>query len=96
MIVIVFELHAAAARTQELIEFVGSLLPETRSYPGCIQIEMFNDQADPAQVVCIEKWESREAYDAYIAWRTETGIISGALALCDGPPVLRVLSATNI
>ncbi len=36
----------------------------------------FAAEPEPEAVDVICKWESREKYDAYLAWREETGILA--------------------
>jgi quinol monooxygenase YgiN len=40
-------------------------LDEVRGEPGCIQYEIFRSASDPDQLVMLEHWESREAFDAH-------------------------------
>ncbi|GIR37137.1 MAG: hypothetical protein CM15mP49_25220 [Actinomycetota bacterium] len=35
------------------------------------------DQDNPDRIILWEKWETRENYEAYLAWRTETGMFEG-------------------
>lgn len=61
---------------QEFLEQL--LLPameETRAFDGCESIETYVDQDDPDHVILWEKWATRNQYEAYIAWRMETGFV---------------------
>ena len=61
------------------------LLPDTRSYDGCIYIYVTKDQDNPAQAVIVELWETREHYEKYLAWRTETGVMDELAELMENP-----------
>ena len=40
-------------------------------------------------MVIVEKWESREIYEAYLNWRVETGVFDSVAVLLDKPPSIR-------
>ena len=50
-------------------------LSETRAFEGCESVETYVDQDDPDRVYLWEKWETRENYEQYIAWRIESGML---------------------
>lgn len=72
---VLLELKVKPESVDETLQGLAALLPETRSYPGCIEVYAYQNQDDPTNIVAIEQWESREAYEKYFAWRTETGVI---------------------
>lgn len=45
-------------------------LTDTRAFPGCLELTVLNDSADPAHVLVYEIWESAEHDQAYRTWRT--------------------------
>ena len=47
-------------------------LPATRSYEGCEGLTVHRNMDEPANVVLIERWETRAHYDKYLAWCDET------------------------
>jgi len=69
-----------------------SVLPETREYDGCIRVTPHRDLDDPAKVLLIEEWESREHYLAYLQWRVETGLLEAIGPLLAGEPVTNFYS----
>jgi len=48
-------------------------LPDTRAFDGCISIYLVQDQTDPAQMLIIEMWDSKDKYEKYLEWRGEQG-----------------------
>ena len=48
---------------------------DTRAFEGNEAIEVYADQENPDLIVLWEKWGARENYDAYLAWRMETGLM---------------------
>ncbi len=77
------------AAVKATLDGLAALLPETRSYPGCIEVYAHQNQDDPTNIVAIEQWESRQAYEKYFAWRTETGVINQLGAWVAAPPSIR-------
>ena len=51
---------------------------------------------DPANVVLVERWESRALYDKYLAWREETGVLGQIGALLEDPPSIRFYSNVGV
>lgn len=44
------------------------------------------DQDDPNAFLIWEQWATRPNYEAYLAWREETGVLKGFVDLLAGPP----------
>ena len=86
---VLLELKAKPECVDDLIAGLGGMLPETRKYEGCIDVYAHQDQDDPTTIVAIETWESREAYEKYFAWRTETGAIGALGDWVSAPPSIR-------
>jgi len=66
---------------QKLKEF----LPDTRDFPGCLTLHMVQDVDDLAQIMIVEQWETKDAYDKYLAWRTERGDVNLLADLWEDP-----------
>ena len=60
---------------QEFLELLLPALAETRAFEGSESIETYIDQDNPDHVILWEKWATRENYEAYLAWRMETGML---------------------
>lgn len=48
-------------------------LEATKTFPGCKDVRIVQHKDDPCRFLFVELWESEEAYNAYVAWRTERG-----------------------
>ena len=72
-----------------------SVLPETRKYDGCISVTPHRDLDDPAKVLLIEEWESREHYLAYFRWRVETGLLDVIGPMLAGEPATSFYSSSQ-
>ena len=71
-------------------------LPVTRSYEGCEGLTVHRNVDDTANVVLIERWETRPHYEKYLAWRKETGLLDQLVALLEGPPNIRFYSNVGV
>ena len=58
-------------------------IKETAAFPGFGSIRIVRDQN---RVLFIETWDSEAAYDAYIAWRSSTGMMDAMAGLLAAPP----------
>ena len=65
------------------------LFPDTRSYDGCIDLYATQSDDDPQDFLIVETWETRAKYEAYFAWRVETGVIEQMNGMCEGELKLR-------
>ncbi len=48
-------------------------LEATRNFPGFREVQILRDKDDPCRFIFIERWESEQAYNDYVAFRTERG-----------------------
>jgi quinol monooxygenase YgiN len=58
-------------------------LVDTRAFDGNEGIEVYTDQENPDLVLLWEKWRARSDYDAYLAWRMETGLLDALAPFMD-------------
>ena len=58
-----------------LVAALKSALVETRAFEGCESVEVYPDADAPDRVVLWEKFAERANHEAYMAWRTETGLL---------------------
>ena len=86
---IVIDLQAAPGKGDELADMFRAVVPDTRTFAGCIECAVFRNQDDPHQFSIIETFTTREAYQAYFDWRVSTGDIDKLGALLGGAPTSR-------
>ncbi len=86
----VIELPCNPGRGSALVDFFSVALVDTRAFEGCELVEMYTDRDDPDRVILLEKWATSENYDAYLAWRMETGLMEALAPFMDAE-ALRVL-----
>lgn len=66
------------------MESLPASMEETKSRPGCQSLTCVRNKDNPNLLLFVETWESTEAYDAYVAWRTERGEMDGYAAIAVG------------
>ena len=58
-----------------LIKWFHSVLPDTRSYEGCSEVNACDLVGNENAVEVISRWESKAHHDKYLAWREEDGTL---------------------
>jgi quinol monooxygenase YgiN len=66
---IICELPAKPDSVDALRTFLQEVLPDTRSYPGCIEMRVVQEQNTPERFVIIERWATKEDHLSYLQWR---------------------------
>jgi len=79
----------AKPRQSELFKhLLESLLPETRRFEGFIHIAILEANRSVGSFVFYEQWETIEAYEYYLSYRTEQGVMDKIAALLvDAPDI---------
>jgi len=75
---------------------IAGVIDGTRAYDGCELMTMVVNQDDPSNVLFVERWETRAKYEAYLAWRTETGSMENLVGMLAGDPVIRFFDDTGV
>ena len=68
MIMVLVELTLKAAQFDQR-DVILSVLPDTSIW-RCLGLEAFLNKEE-SKLIFVEKWENRESFDKYIAWRME-------------------------
>ena len=66
-----------------------SVLPDTRAFDGFVTLHMGQNQDDPTELMIVEQWDTRAAYEKYLAWRGERGDMNALGAMLAGEPRFR-------
>jgi quinol monooxygenase YgiN len=67
---------------------IPEALGETRKFPGFVDISIHRQLDDATRVMFLEEWETRAAYEAYVKFRTETGMMDQMAQILSQPPCL--------
>jgi quinol monooxygenase YgiN len=84
--VLIVELTVVPDQRDEFLEFVHDNLALSREYEGNIQFDVLVSDDRPDTVTFVERWESKEAFETYWAWREETGAVEGLVSYLTEPP----------
>ena len=68
------QLKTRPEHTDEVITALSEALPHSLQHEGCEAIHLRQDQDDPTNIVSFTQWATRQNYEDYLAWRTETGM----------------------
>ncbi|MBI3301913.1 MAG: hypothetical protein HYZ72_07535 [Deltaproteobacteria bacterium] len=52
-------------------------------------VDIYGNTDDAGNLVFYERWGSRDHYQRYLAWRTETGVVDQLSAKLTAPPRIR-------
>ena len=94
-VIITLEAEIQTGKKESLLTMLKKYLPETKAYEGFIDITI-NTQKGSNHVLFYEKWETVEAYEAYLSWRTETGVMDELSAIFKDRPSIRYYETEDL
>ena len=71
--VVIANLEPFEGMFEDLVNLLGSKLPEARSFEGCISVNACIDEKKKI-IVLYEVWASEEMHKNYVVWRKKTGV----------------------
>jgi quinol monooxygenase YgiN len=71
--IVLLEMQVKPEAVDEMKAFLKKALPDTRAYDGCQGLDLYGNLDDTGNLVTYQRWASRQHYEKYQAWRTETG-----------------------
>jgi len=86
---VLLEIQVKPESVNDVKSMLKAILPDTRAYAGCQGIDIYGNLDDGGNLVFYERWESRDHYQKYLNWRTETGALAKLGAMLAGPPKIR-------
>ena len=95
-VTVVLEFQTQPDKADEVREFFRKILPDTRAYDGFESLTVHQNQDDPSAFLVWELWATRPQYEAYLAWRTETGALGDLVAMLTGPPSIRFFGFVGV
>ena len=93
-ITMTIQFSAPEGRHGELVAKLHEILPDTRAFEGCDRVELF-ERDDSNQLLLFETWATAEQYEAYKAWRRDSGTSILSSDLVDGPPDVTTWNALD-
>ena len=95
-VTVLLELQAQGDKVDALVQTFKKILPDTRAYDGFVGIELVQIQDEPTNMVLIERWQTRQHYEKYLAWRIETGSLESLGAMLAGAPSIRYYDTKDV
>jgi quinol monooxygenase YgiN len=95
-VVVLLEIQVKPGAVNEVKAMLKEVLPDTRAYAGCQGIDIYGNLDDTGNLVFYERWASRDHYQKYLAWRTETGAVEKLSAKLTGPPNIRYYERVDV
>jgi|TARA_B110000263_G_scaffold183491_1_gene161065 quinol monooxygenase YgiN len=92
MVIVNLQLKIQTEKRDAFLEWFQSILPDTRNFAGCSELNLCSLAAQPEAVDVISKWESQEKYDTYLAWREEDGVLAKLADFVSEEPAFRFLT----
>jgi quinol monooxygenase YgiN len=93
-VLVIFEAKVSPGGLDEVERVFAEVLPETRTKDGGESVALYTGQDEPAGIMLVERWASREHHEAYAAWRRSEGDPHGLAKLLIEPST-RYLSETS-
>jgi quinol monooxygenase YgiN len=89
-VLVLLEATAKVGCVNELKTLLNEHFPVTRAMEGCRDLKAYLDSEDGRTMVFVEHWDTREAYQKYLAWRTEkTDVAAKMLKMIEDYPRIR-------
>lgn len=82
-LVIVARVQARPGAAAQLVAAQAALVTAVRPQPGCLQYDLFEDEAQPGSVIFFERWRDRAAWEQHMrgahmdAFRANAGPLIG-------------------
>lgn len=91
-ITVLFDVEFKADAVDDARRIMSQALVDTRAFDGCLSVEVYIDEANPAHWVITEEWQSMDHDKAYREFRDGPGAISELGPILAGPPRLTWLT----
>ena len=86
---VILEIKVKPESVEPARAWFRGLLPDTRAFDGCVTLHISQNQDDPTELMIVEQWDTRAAYEKYLAWRSERGDLNALGAMLIGEPKIR-------
>ena len=94
--VVLLEIQVKPECVEEVKAFMKEALPDTRGYDGCQGLDVYGNLDESTNLVFYERWDSRDHYQKYLNWRTETGVLDQLVSKLVGPPSIRYYERVDV
>ena len=95
-VMVLVEMQVRPEAVNEVKGLLKQMLPDTRALAGCQRLDIYGNVDDTGNLVFYELWETRDHYQRYLAWRTETGTLGKLGEKLTGPPKIRYYDRLDV
>jgi quinol monooxygenase YgiN len=95
-VVVLLDFRVKPDVVEETLRLFKKILPDTRAYSGCEGVDVYNNADDPTNIFLFERWNSKEQYQKYSAWRMESGFMDEFGAKLAGAPTIRYFNRRDV
>ncbi|KGJ71689.1 hypothetical protein GY21_20495 [Cryobacterium roopkundense] len=92
----ILDIHVKAESLATVATVLRDTLADTRTFDGCLGVDVLMDTADPTHFVLLEKWASLEHDAAYRTWRAGPGASGLGAILAEAPVLTKFETASDI
>lgn len=83
--------RAKVGSERELEKTLRESISPSQEEAGCVRFALHRSTEDPAVLVAVERWASKEAWDAHMATPHIQRVMETAPALMASPPEIQIL-----
>lgn len=95
-IMVTFELTAQSEKQEELVLFFKKILPDTKQYTGCRDVNLSTSPDKSNEFMLVEHWESQELFDVYLNWRKSVGDFDTLGTMLSQAPQITVYNTLSL
>lgn len=66
MLQVISKIYVKEEKIHEFVEVFKEMIEPTKKEKGYIQYEMYQDEENPALLIVLEQWETRENFDNHL------------------------------
>jgi quinol monooxygenase YgiN len=88
---VIAKAKAKPGREEELERELRESIAPSHAEPGCLRFALHRSTEDPTVLVAVERWASKDAWDAHMASPHIRRVMETTPELMDGPPEVQVL-----
>lgn len=71
--IVTVSFNATPNKRDELVAKLQEILADTRAFDGCNSVIFAEGTDSPGELILIEDWDDLASYEAYKAWRQNSG-----------------------
>ena len=87
-VIVLVNLNVKEESIDELKTYFKEILPDTLSFEGCQEVQLYQSKESPTKMTIHAKWTSEEAQKKYMSWRMDTGALDKIIPMLSDPPNL--------